>query len=492
MNIVNAIPLRAQVGLLNLAASASLLRPTAAKLLERAAYYRMVELNDNNLPEEVQIDKVAMIKAMIHSAERGLSRGLIGSSAWNKLTGVFLGKIMYKANELGQQFLKRYGMKPPAFVLISPTGRCNLKCKGCYAGSDASPRATLPYSVVDRILQEKVKLWGSHFTVISGGEPFMYRDDGKTLLDIFERHSDQFFLVYTNGTLITPEVAQWLGELGNVTPAISVEGLEKETDDRRGQGVFKRILKAFENLRRAGVPFGISTTAFKHNCERIQDDEFIKFFFEEQGALYQWIFQYMPIGRSFTLDLMVTPEQRLCMYERTWELVRERNLFVADFWNSGTVSSGCIAAGGSYGGGYFYIDWNGAVTPCAFNPFSVHNIKDIYAEGGDLDTALFSPLLTETRNWQREYFDDRPNPERGNLLVPCPIRDHHRRMRAIIDKVKAVPIDQDGERALEDSAYGTGMAEYGDKVGCLSCSLWKEHYLALDRKKEQHDSSEAA
>jgi MoaA/NifB/PqqE/SkfB family radical SAM enzyme len=485
MNIAKAIPLRAQVGLLNLAACTSRLRPTAAKLLERAAYYHMVEVNDNHLPEEVQLDKVAMIKAMIRSAERGLSRGLIGSSAWNKLTGVFLGKIMYRSNELRQQFLERYSMKPPAFVLISPTGRCNLKCKGCYAGSDASPRATLPYTVVDRILQEKVKLWGSHFTVISGGEPFIYKDDGKTLLDIFERHSDQYFLVYTNGTLITLDVAKRLGELGNVTPAISVEGLEMETDDRRGKGVFKRILKAFENLRCAGVPFGISTTAFKHNCERIQDDEFVRFFFEEQGALYQWIFQYMPIGRSYTLDLMVTPEQRLRMYERTWELVRERNLFVADFWNSGTVSSGCIAAGGSYGGGYFYIDWNGSVAPCAFNPFSVDNIKEVYAEEGDLNTVLFSSLLTETRNWQREYFDDKPNHERGNLLVPCPIRDHHRRMRAIIDKVHAVPIDDDGAHALADSAYGRGMAEYGDKVDCLSCPLWKEQYLAPYRTKQQ-------
>jgi MoaA/NifB/PqqE/SkfB family radical SAM enzyme len=478
------MPVRAEVGLLNLAASTSFLRPTAASFLERVAYHRLIQVNKDHFPEQIQHDKLAMVNAMIHSVETGLSRGLIGSSARNKLAEVFLGKIVYRSNEVRRLFMEKHGMNPPGFVLISPTARCNLKCKGCYAGSDATRNATLSYGTVNRILNEKVKLWGSHFTVVSGGEPFIYRDNGKTLLDIFEQHPDQYFLVYTNGTLITPDVARRLGELGNVTPAISVEGFEKETDDRRGKGVFKRILKAFENLRREGVPFGISTTAFKHNCERIQDDEFIKFFFEEQGALYQWIFQYMPIGRSYTLDMMVTPEQRMRMYNRTWELVRERNLFVADFWNSGTVANGCIAAGGSYGGGYMYIDWNGSVAPCAFYPFSVHNIKDIYVGEGDLNTAVFSPLLTKIRDWQREYFDDKPNYEKGNLLVPCPIRDHHRQARAVVDEVNAKPIDDDGARALEDSAYGRGMIEYGEKVDCLSCPLWEEHYLTPQRRKQ--------
>ena len=93
-------------------------------------------------------------------------------------------------------------------------------------------------------------------------------------------------------------------------------------------------------------------------------------------------------------------------------------------------------------------------------------------------------MLTKIRNWQREYFDDRPNYERGNLLVPCPIRDHHRRARAVVDEVNAKPIDKDGAHALEDSAYGRGMIEYGKKVDCLSCSLWKERYLAPAREKQ--------
>jgi len=484
INIIDAIPLRAEVEILKYATSLTYFRPMAVKILENYAYHRLIEVNNNGDPENVQRDKLAMLKAMINSVEIGLSHGYIGSNARKKLAEVFLQKIIFKRSKARQLFADRYGINPPGFIVLSPTARCNLRCKGCYAGSDSSQKATLPYATVDRILKEKVELWGSHFTVISGGEPFLYRDQGKTLLDIFEKHNDQYFLVYTNGTLITPDVARRLGELGNVTPAISVEGFEQETDNRRGKGTFNRILKAFENLHCAKVPFGISTTAFKHNSERILDEEFIDFFFKQQGALYQWVFQYMPIGRSYTLDMMVTPEQRQRMYERTWELVRERNLFIADFWNSGTVTNGCISAGGADGAGYFYIDWNGSVAPCAFNPFSNHNINNVYAKGGNLNTVVFGKLFKDIRKWQSEYFNDRPNHLKGNLLVPCPIRDHHEKMRTIIDKVNAVPIDESGAIALEDSAYRKGMAEYGDKIGCLSSHLWEKRYLAPERRKQ--------
>jgi MoaA/NifB/PqqE/SkfB family radical SAM enzyme len=176
-----------------------------------------------------------------------------------------------------------------------------------------------------------------------------------------------------------------MAKIGNLTPALSVEGWRELTDARRGSGVFDRVLAAMGRLRSAGVPFGISLTATRHNAEEILSDEFIDYFFEEQGALYGWIFHYMPIGRAFTLDLMPTPQQRLWMWKRSWEIIRERRLFLADFWNHGTLSDGCISAGRSTGAGYMYIDWNGAVSPCAFVPYSPVNVKDVYKRGGTLN-----------------------------------------------------------------------------------------------------------
>ncbi len=131
-----------------------------------------------------------------------------------------------------------------------------------------------------------MKKMGGRFITISGGEPFVYKSEGKTLLDIYKKYDDMVFLVYTNGIVINEEVAQRLAESANVTPSISVEGFEEETDQRRGAGTFKKNLRAFEHLREVGVPFGISVTATSKNIDVLLGDEFYDFYFEEQGASY--------------------------------------------------------------------------------------------------------------------------------------------------------------------------------------------------------------
>jgi MoaA/NifB/PqqE/SkfB family radical SAM enzyme len=78
----------------------------------------------------------------------------------------------------------------------------------------------------------------------------------------------------------------------------------------------------------------------------------------------------MPIGRGKdTIELMPTPEQRVQLY-RKWEyLLSEKKYCVADFWNSGVLTDGCIAQGRR--GGYLHIDWNGNITHCVFIPYVV-------------------------------------------------------------------------------------------------------------------------
>ncbi len=69
---------------------------------------------------------------------------------------------------------------------------------------------------------------------------------------------------------------------------------------------------------------------------------------------------------------MVTPEQRLRLHQRMWEVLQEKKVFLMDFWNFGTATHGCLAAGRQ--GGYFYVSWNGDVIPCVFIPYAAANI----------------------------------------------------------------------------------------------------------------------
>ena len=128
------------------------------------------------------------------------------------------------------------------------------------------------------------------------------------------------------------------------------------------------------------MPFGVSVTATDKNIDTLLSDEFYDFYFDKQGACYMWQFQLMPIGRGKDeMDLMVRPEQRLELFRKWEKLLSEKKYCLADFWNSGVLSRGCIAYGRS--GGYLYIDWHGNVTPCAFIPYFVDNIYELYDNG---------------------------------------------------------------------------------------------------------------
>ena len=444
--------------------------------LERLARRYMVDRADPEIhgPRREREDKLVMGLNVVRAAFRAYDRG--SPAVRDAIVRLFLRKYLTPPEKRGarRRFLERYGTIPPAFLTISPEGTCNLSCRDCYAASIRGGLPRLSAGEFSWVLERKEEEWGSWFTVVSGGEPFLWRDGDVDLVEMARLHPSQYFLVYTNGTLLDRDLARRLGEVGNITPAISVEGFERETDARRGHGVHRRILAAMENLREAGVPFGISVTANRDNARLLLSDEFIDFWFERQGALYMWLFHYMPIGRGIEVERQVPPDVRAWMWEREQELVHRRRLFVVDFWNMGPVSSGCIAAG--RGGGYLYIDWHGRIHPCVFVPYWTERVQDLAAAGRPLTDALSSDFFRRIRDWQREYSWRRPPAERGNEIRPCPIRDHHRVLRRIVRESGANPGTAAAAEALHDEAYVEGMARYDEAVAAALDPIWEAHY----------------
>lgn len=437
---------------------------------------------DSKYPPGVQVDRSLMGTAIASSIDRILSRQKIASAFIQNIAN-FIGQdilIPHDDQRNRDRFCAENGEYPPGFLVISPTKTCNLRCVGCYADS-GTDKDKLDWPVFDRILSELYSLWGKRLVVISGGEPFAYRSDGMNLLDMVERHPEGIFMSYTNGTLINDKETKRLAKLGNFIPAISVEGWQARTDARRGEGVFSKVLSTMARLRDHGVPFGISLTATRDNAEEILSEEFIDFLYDEQGAAFGWIFHYMPIGRSYTIELMPTPKQRLWMWRRSWEIIREKQIFLADFWNHGTLSDGCISAGRHDGGGYLYIDWNGNVTPCVFVPYSPVNINDLYAQGKSLTDAWRDSFFAHIRGWQKEYTAG--NGKHGNWLTPCPIRDHNAQFRNWLRLYDPDPVDRNAELALMDAEYACGMDAYDEAYQELSGEIWDTYYLKPNKTK---------
>lgn len=424
----------------------------------------------------VRLDRFYGARALYRSVIRNLDTNFISRKAAKRLVETLIESVMLQGNGREKavlEFEKKYGIKPPLFITLSPTKKCNLHCKGCYASSKATDSETLDWSTVDKIMREAHDEMGMRFFVISGGEPLMYRSDGKTILDLPRKWKDSLFLMYTNGILISGKVAEEMAELGNITPAISVEGFEEHTDERRGPGVHRKILTAMQNLRDAGVPFGTSVTATRNNVDVLLSDDFYEYYFEEIRATYMWIFQYMPIGREFTTELMITPEQRFELFKKWRQVLSEKQWFVADFWNSAILSSGCISCARS-GNGYFYIDWNGNIMPCVFIPYYKHNVKDLFKEGKKIQDALFSDFFVEGRDWQSKYFNQ--NGKLGNMLMPCFIRDHHEEFLRIARECNVLPADMAAKEAMDDEGYHNALIEFDEKLKAIEEPYWEKEY----------------
>jgi MoaA/NifB/PqqE/SkfB family radical SAM enzyme len=279
----------------------------------------------------------------------------------------FLTNLLIQGTFLNQHKRDRAceeGLQVPTTILISPTMRCNLSCIGCYAAS-YTRSDDLKFELIDRIIQEGKEAGVAFFTIL-GGEPFI-RDD---MFRIYQKHSDAYFLVFTNGTLIDDEVANRLAELGNIFPTLSIEGFEEETDQRRGKGVYKKVLKAMKILKKHKIPFGCSTAVTRKNIKIATSDKFADMIIEK-GASILWYFLYTPIGKDPDLSLMPTPGERLYLKERRGYIRENKPLFVIDFWNDAPYVGGCIAARE-----YIHINHRGDIEPCIFTHFAQVNIKN--------------------------------------------------------------------------------------------------------------------
>jgi MoaA/NifB/PqqE/SkfB family radical SAM enzyme len=368
---------------------------------------------------------------------------------YRKLVVNFFTNSIFLGYGIRKEMLSEEGYIPPFFFVISPTMRCNLRCYGCYAGQ-YKKADELDFDTVDRIISE-AKEMGIYFVTFSGGEPFYY----ERLLDIFKKHNDMAFQIYTNGTLIDDKMVENLVSIGNAAPAISVEGYEAETDARRGKGIYQKVCNAMSALKNAGALFGFSATVTRNNVDLLSSEEFVNTMVD-RGCAFGWYFIYIPIGRNPELDLMPTPEQRDMLRQRVKTMRETKPILIADFWNDGPMVGGCIAGGRKY----LHINCKGDVEPCVFIHFAVDNIKQ-----KSLKDAIKSPFFLSIQEHQKL--------NNTNPLRPCMIIDHPETLRQVVDEFGAYPTHDGAETVI------TEMADYLDnysvEYGKLADEAWKTY-----------------
>jgi MoaA/NifB/PqqE/SkfB family radical SAM enzyme len=340
--------------------------------------------------------------------------------------------------------------KVPFTILLSPSMRCNLRCSGCYA-ADYSKDQGLSFEEVDKIVGEAREL-GIHYMVILGGEPFFV----DYMYKIYEKYSDVMFTPFTNGTLFNDEIADRLGKLGNVMPMFSLEGFEKETDSRRGNGVFKKVMNGMDLLKSRGIPFGVSSATTTHNMDIVSSNKFINMLIEK-GSRMSWYFIYMPVGEKPNIEDMLKPEQRIELGRRIRNIRLTKPYFAIDFFNDAPYVGGCIA--GKY---YCHINSNGDVEPCIFAHIAVDNVKE-----KSLIDVFRGELFKELRTRQ---------PYNKNMLRPCMMIDNPNVIREVAAKVNAHPTDKSAEAMLNDKEFQEKLDDLADDFKSYADEAWEKDF----------------
>src|SRR5687767_11457546 len=179
----------------------------------------------------------------------------------------------YKGMRSVQRFKKRIkkGEYFPPFLYISIINSCNLRCQGCWVKVDG-PRHYIDAGRMDRLITD-AKRRGNSFFGILGGEPFMHPE----LLQILGEHRDCYFQIFTNGQLITDEIARELRRLGNATPLVSIEGTEVVSDERRGRlHVLSRTLDGLDNCIRNRLIVGVATSVCQTNIDDLVNERWLR------------------------------------------------------------------------------------------------------------------------------------------------------------------------------------------------------------------------
>ena len=319
-------------------------------------------------------------------------RRLLWKFAWN---------FGYKGMRSVQRFKKRLkqGIHFPPFLYISIINSCQLRCQGCWVDVEA-PRQAITLEEMNRLIND-AKKHGNSFFGILGGEPFMHPQ----LLEILEAHPDCYFQIFTNGQMITDQVAARLREVGNATPLISIEGSEPVSDERRGRlNVLNRTLAGLENCRKHKLITGVATSVCQTNFELVSEPWLHRLI--DMGIHYVWFHTYRVVGPKPASHLALTPEQVLHVRRFIVEMRAKLPIAIVDaYWDDQGEALCPMATGISH-----HIGPGGHVEPCPIIQFATENIRD---------KASIYDLLTQSA-FIRDFRETAAKATRGCVVLERP------------------------------------------------------------------------
>ena len=276
----------------------------------------------------------------------------------------------------------------PPFLIASITSRCNLHCAGCYsrcnhATTDSEPERQLTGDEWSKIFDEADNL-GVSFILLAGGEPMLRYD----VIEAASKRPDILFPIFTNGTYMGEMYYDLFDRCRNLVPIMSIEGDRELTDNRRGEGVYDKLISGMDELKKRGLIFGASVTVTTQNINEVTSESFLTEL-SDRGCKAVIFVEFVPVTDD-SAELAPGDEEREYLKEKIAQIREDHpEMVFISFPGDEKSSGGCVAAGR----GFFHINSHGGAEPCPFSPYSDINVRDT-----SLKEAMNSRLFRELRD----------------------------------------------------------------------------------------------
>ncbi len=297
------------------------------------------------------------------------------------------------------------GLDAPICLTWELTYACNLACVHCLSSSGRRDPRELSTAeclgIVDELQRMQV-----FYVNIGGGEPTVRRDFWE-IVDYATAH--QVGVKFsTNGSRITPAVAQRLAASDYVDVQVSVDGATAEVNDRvRGPGSYDTAVRAMERLADAGFQsFKLSVVITRENAGQL---DALKAIADRYGAQLR-LTRLRPSGRGVDVwdELHPTAEQQRELYD--WLTAHGEAVLTGDSFFHLAPYGEPLAGLNLCGAGRVVclIDPIGDVYAC---PFAIH---EQFLAGNVRDPGGFTDVWRES-----ELFLDLRRPQTGGACASC-------------------------------------------------------------------------
>lgn len=324
-----------------------------------------------------------------------------------------------KWDELIRKFLEVSRKKKELLVSnFELTARCNLQCKMCYVCRPANDKLVKDKELTTAQwirLAEEARDAGLLFLTLTGGEVFL-REDFKI---IYEKLTKLGFImkIYTNGTLMTSEIINWLATVPPKEVSITLYGTSRETYQKvtGNANGFDKTVQAIDSLYAKGIQTEIKTTVIHGNMDEYK--QFIDFTGQRESRL--GVVNYVsprregchsdPLGNRLSPLELFQYERKITEYHQQVSVEKDE-IFPAirndkkDLRILSTDAFSCL--GGKCAG---WVTWDGRLTTCGLLeiPESYPLEKGFRAAWEDLKhKCKLIPVSKECRECQYQSYCD--------------------------------------------------------------------------------------